>query len=108
MSGMSPFYPLIILSAPSILIALSSLSLHQFKVLFITFVNAAAQKEGNFVWTKVQPFLNDLAHIMESILGRATGFSPNLTHVMLCAVLMGVIIGLERVRGAILDTKRAR
>mmetsp|Transcript_4936 Transcript_4936/g.7686 ORF Transcript_4936/g.7686 Transcript_4936/m.7686 type:complete len:108 (+) Transcript_4936:48-371(+) len=105
-SSMSPLFPVIVLTAPTVLIAVASLSLHQFKVFFVSFVNLAAAKEGSSVWTYVQPFLADLSRVLESILGRAQGFSPNLTHVMLTAVLLGLIISLERVRSAILQVKR--
>lgn len=46
-----------------------SMSLHQFKVFFVTFVNAVSVKEGNAVWKFFQPFLADFARVLESILG---------------------------------------
>ena len=47
-------------------------------------------------------FLADVARVMEQTLGRAAGFNPNLTHVLLTALLLAVIMGAERVRHAIL------
>ena len=68
MSFPPPFSP-ISLRLPALLRCKQSLSLHQFKVFFVTFVNAVAVKEGSAVWTFLQPFLADVARILESILG---------------------------------------
>ena len=139
-SGMSPFYPLFILSAPTLLIATAvriesrapspkpaprsatnlpsdadpepfplppqALSLHQFKMFYIAFINLANERSGNALWMMVQPFIKDLARVMEGVLGNAYSFKPGLTHVMLTALMLAIIVSLERVRSAVVASKR--
>lgn len=106
-SGMSPFYPLFVLSAPTLLIATAALSLHQFKMFYIAFTNMANERSGNPLWMMVQPVMKDLARVMEGVLGNAHSFKPGLTHVMLTALMLAIIVSLERVRSAVLASKRA-
>ena len=105
-SGMSPFYPLFILSAPTLLIATAALSLHQFKMFYIAFINLANERSGNALWMMVQPFIKDLARVMEGVLGNTHSFKPGLTHVMLTALMLAIIVSLERVRSAVVASKR--
>lgn len=73
---------------------------------FVAFVTAASDTRGSPVWRAVQPFLADVARVMEQTLGRAAGFNPNLTHVLLTALLLAVMIGTERIRHAILHSSK--
>ncbi|EEH51393.1 uncharacterized protein MICPUCDRAFT_54205 [Micromonas pusilla CCMP1545] len=102
----SPLLPLVVLSAPTLLIAAASISLHQFKVFFVAFVNLAARRQGSAAWKLIQPTLSNVASAMEGTLGTAAGFHPNVTHVMLVATMLAVIVGAERVRGAVLEKRR--
>lgn len=103
--SMSPMFPLYALSLPTLLIASAAISLHQFKLCFVAFVKLANTSRGNAVWQFVQPFLRDIAVVLEGTLGKASGFSPNLTHVMLTSLVLAVVFSAERVRGAILQRK---
>ena len=83
---MSPMFPLYALSLPTLLIASATVSLHQFKLCFVAFVKVANTSRGNAVWQTVQPVLRDVAFVMENTLGKASSFSPNLTHVLLTSL----------------------
>jgi len=81
--------------------------LHQFKMFYIAFTNMANERSGNPLWMIVQPVMKDLARVMEGVLGNAHSFKPGLTHVMLTALMLAIIVSLERVRSAVLASKRA-
>ena len=81
--------------------------MHQFKMFYIAFTNMANERSGNPLWMMVQPVMKDLARVMEGVLGNAYSFKPGLTHVMLTALMLAIIVSLERVRSAVLASKRA-
>ena len=101
--SMSPMFPLYALSLPTLLIASATVSLHQFKLL-VAFVKVANTSRGNAVWQTVQPVLRDVAFVMENTLGKASAFSPNLTHVLLTSLVLAVVFA-ERLRSAIVQTR---
>ena len=80
--------------------------MHQFKMFYIAFINLANERSGNALWMMVQPFIKDLARVMEGVLGNAHSFKPGLTHVMLTALMLAIIVSLERVRSAVVASKR--
>jgi len=80
--------------------------LHQFKMFYIAFINLANERSGNALWMMVQPFIKDLARVMEGVLGNTHSFKPGLTHVMLTALMLAIIVSLERVRSAVVASKR--
>lgn len=104
--SMSPMFPLYALSLPTLLIASATVSLHQFKLCFVAFVKVANTSRGNAVWQTVQPVLRDVAFVMENTLGKASSFSPNLTHVLLTSLVLAVVFSAERLRSAIAQTRR--
>jgi hypothetical protein len=104
--SMSPMFPLYALSLPTVLIASATISLHQFKLCFVAFVRVANTSRGNAVWQAVQPMLRDIAFVMENTLGKASAFSPNLTHVLLTSLVLAVVFSAERLRAAIVATRR--
>ncbi len=104
--SMSPMFPLYALSLPTVLIASATISLHQFKLCFVAFVKMANTSRGNAVWQTVQPVLRDVAFVMENTLGKASSFSPNLTHVLLTSLVLAVVFSAERLRSAIAQTRR--
>jgi len=104
-SSMSPLFPLYALSLPTALITSAAISLHQFKLCFVAFVKVANTTRGNAVWQFFQPFLRDIAIVLENTLGSASGFKPNLTHVMLTSLILAVVFSAERVRTAILQRR---
>lgn len=104
--SMSPMFPLYALSLPTLLIASATVSLHQFKLCFVAFVKVANTSRGNAVWQTVQPVLRDVAFVMENTLGKASAFSPNLTHVLLTSLVLAVVFSAERLRSAIAQTRR--
>ena len=79
---------------------------NQFKMFYIAFINLANERSGNALWMMVQPFIKDLARVMEGVLGNAHSFKPGLTHVMLTALMLAIIVSLERVRSAVVASKR--
>ncbi|KAK3240779.1 hypothetical protein CYMTET_49409 [Cymbomonas tetramitiformis] len=99
------FYPLLLIFSPSILIALSSICLFQFTQGFKAFIMVSKEVKGNQVWKFVQPHCHQLGLVLESVLGPAQKFSPSTTHVVLVALMLGMIICAERIRTAILSSK---
>mmetsp|Transcript_15554 Transcript_15554/g.21488 ORF Transcript_15554/g.21488 Transcript_15554/m.21488 type:complete len:105 (-) Transcript_15554:532-846(-) len=95
------FYPLLLLFSPSILIAISSISLFQFTQMFKGFVEVVKVTKGNAAWKFFQPHLKQIGFVLESGLGPASKFAPNTTHVVLVAVMLCMIICTERLRSAI-------
>jgi hypothetical protein len=83
-----------------------TIALHQFKVFFVAFVSAASETRGNALWQAAQPSLENVARVMEQTLGRAAGFNPNTTHVLLTALTLAVIICAERIRSAMFEAAK--
>lgn len=99
------FAPLVALALPGVLVVVASLALFQFQALFRSFVVLASQRHGSAAWELVQPALKRFAAVLEQMLGPATKFAPNTTHVFLAALMLTVVFAGERVRGAVLHKR---
>ena len=69
-------------------------------------IGTASETRGNALWQAAQPSLENIARVMEQTLGRAAGFNPNTTHVLLTALTLAVIICAERIRSAMFEAAK--
>lgn len=82
----------VLIKAP-LLILLSAVSLLQLRGI-LQFIAAAAAKQAakNQVGDLLRPYLRELAPVLTGVFGKADALSFNLTHVLLTAVLLAVLI----------------
>jgi hypothetical protein len=82
----------VLIKAP-LLILLSAVSLLQLRGI-LQFIAAAAAKQAakNQVGDLLRPYLRELAPVLTGVFGKADSLSFNLTHVLLTAVLLAVLI----------------
>ena len=96
----------LVLFGPAALITLSSLSLHNFNVMWRAFAAAASTRSGSAAWKAVQPALKQLAVVLENVLGSPPDrMKFNMTHVLLVGVIIAVMVAGERIRAAVLRKK---
>eukprot|EP00241_Pyramimonas_parkeae_P010088 CAMPEP_0114249566 /NCGR_PEP_ID=MMETSP0058-20121206/14213_1 /TAXON_ID=36894 /ORGANISM="Pyramimonas parkeae, CCMP726" /LENGTH=109 /DNA_ID=CAMNT_0001363125 /DNA_START=62 /DNA_END=391 /DNA_ORIENTATION=+ len=102
----SAFLPIMVLFVPGAAIVFASISLFQFTQLFKAFVAVSQKSRGNAVWKFFQPHLKQMGAVLQSVLGPADKFNVNLTHVVLVALMITIIVCAERLRSVIADNKR--
>mmetsp|Transcript_41197 Transcript_41197/g.105333 ORF Transcript_41197/g.105333 Transcript_41197/m.105333 type:complete len:115 (-) Transcript_41197:321-665(-) len=99
MTFLTAVNPLLLLFGPVLYILLALMGLMQFGVVFQAFTSFAKGKTlAGTVLEPLRPGLKNLASVMESWLGSAGSFKPNMTHVLLVSIFMVTMCGMEAIR----------
>mmetsp|Transcript_9830 Transcript_9830/g.34937 ORF Transcript_9830/g.34937 Transcript_9830/m.34937 type:complete len:108 (-) Transcript_9830:116-439(-) len=93
--------PVTLLLVPPALVLLAAISLAQFGMVFRAFSSFAKARHG--MLGAVQPVLRNVALHLESTLGNADKFQPGLTHVLLMAILLAVVLSMKSLSRAVVN-----
>lgn len=88
--------PLGLIFGPALYIFFAAISLSQFKILYNFLARVVYQKHSNVVWETVQPALRQQMAFFESIFGQPATFTPSVTHVLLVAIMLVLIVNQRR------------
>uniref|UniRef100_A0A7S3XCN1 Uncharacterized protein n=1 Tax=Picocystis salinarum TaxID=88271 RepID=A0A7S3XCN1_9CHLO len=98
--------PVTLLLVPPALVLLAAISLAQFGMVFRAFSSFAKARDG--MLGAVQPVLRNVALHLESTLGNADKFQPGLTHVLLMAILLAVVLSMKSLSRAVVNANSKR
>ncbi|PSC76445.1 spermidine putrescine ABC transporter ATP-binding [Micractinium conductrix] len=87
--------PIAFILGPVFYILTSVLSLGTFKVVYTALARLAYQKQGGPFGEYVQPTLRNHVQFLESIFGQPATFTPSVTHVLLVAIMLVLIVQLD-------------
>lgn len=93
----SIMWPVLLIFALPISMFSSVFSLFQFSRLYIAFV-AVGRRPNSGIWSYIRPYHRQTVKALSQALGEPEKFmsSIDLTHVLLCAIFLALVIQLER------------
>eukprot|EP00850_Spirogloea_muscicola_P006101 SM000028S10195 [mRNA] locus=s28:948191:948671:+ [translate_table: standard] len=93
--------PILVLLAPFLAILGGCFTLAQFSYAFSALARQASRPASNSIAKLLRPFLKSWVRHLTAMLGDADKFltKVGLTHVILCAILLVLIVSLERLHG---------
>ncbi|GJP51053.1 hypothetical protein CLOM_g10223 [Closterium sp. NIES-68] len=105
----SAMWPILILLAPPLAMFAGVFTLFQFSQLYLLFVRIGLRpNEG--VWRYVRPYHRNMVKVLNQTLGDADKFLSKIqpTHVILCAMLIVLLVQLERLISQASANSRSR
>ncbi|KAL6754342.1 hypothetical protein V8C86DRAFT_2704194 [Haematococcus lacustris] len=104
---MDPESPLLVLLLPVLYLFGGCLTLLQFQVAYTLVVQGVSKARAISALKFAQPVLQNLSDYLIRVFGQPHKFVPQPTHVVLVALMIAVIVHLERVRRACATVARA-
>mmetsp|Transcript_17382 Transcript_17382/g.31057 ORF Transcript_17382/g.31057 Transcript_17382/m.31057 type:complete len:115 (+) Transcript_17382:92-436(+) len=109
MTFLTSVNPILLLIGPALYMVLALMGLMQFGILFQAFAAFAKGKAlAGTLFEPLRPGLKNLASVMETWLGSASSFKPNLTHVLLVALFLVTMSGLEAIRAEVAKSNKKK
>eukprot|EP00898_Chlorokybus_atmophyticus_P007737 jgi/Chlat1/7965/Chrsp69S07397 len=108
MAGILVLLPALVLVGAPLTVLVAALSLSSSAQLYAALAAAAKTRAGGVAWKYVQPYVLQLVRHLERSLGTPESFAQKLqpTHALLLAVVIVLLVCLERIRAEIAANAR--